>query len=122
MGATRTAIKILAIQLAITLLAAAVAFTLSDFDGFKSAYSALLGGGINILATAFFALRVFSVRPGSTAKRMARAFYTGEVAKIALTAALFAAVLVWLDVAFLPLFLTYVITMLAFWLVLPFTL
>jgi len=115
MGAFQTAVKIFAAQAAITLAAAVAALILADF---KAAYSALVGGGINILATLAFALRVFSVRPGATARRMARAFYIGEVIKFAVTVGLFAGVLLWLDVSFLPLFLTYAITMLAFWLVL----
>jgi ATP synthase protein I len=115
MGAFPTAVKIFAVQAAITLASAMVALMLADF---KAAYSALVGGGINILATLVFALRVFSVRPGAPAKSMARAFYIGEAIKFAVTVGLFVGVLLWLEVSFLPLFLTYAITMLAFWLVL----
>ena len=119
LGVTRTVLKILAIQLAITLVAASVAMILVSFKG---AYSALIGGGINILATAYFAVKVFSAKPGSPAKQIARAFYWGEVVKLLLTSALFAIALLWLNVEFLPLFITYAVTMLAFWLALPFTL
>ena len=116
-GAKRTTQKILTIQLALTLSAAIVSLILADV---KAGYSALIGGGINILATAYFAYKVFSAGPGSTARQVARAFYWGEVVKIALTGLLFAGVLLWLEVAFLPLFLTYAVTMLAFWLALVF--
>lgn len=115
MGAFQTTVKIFAVQAIITL---AAAFTALVFADFKAAYSALVGGGINILATMVFALRVFSVRPGAPANRMARAFYIGEAIKLLVTVGLFLAVLLWLNVLFLPLFLTYAITMLAFWLVL----
>jgi ATP synthase protein I len=118
-GAKRTTQKILTIQLALTLSAAIVSLFLADV---KAGYSALIGGGINTLATAYFAYRVFSAGPGSTARQIAQAFYWGEIVKIALTALLFTGVLLWLDVAFLPLFLTYTVTMLAFWLGLVFAL
>lgn len=118
-GAQQTVYRTLAIQLGVTLIAAAGSLVIADF---KAAYSALIGGGINLLGTAYFALRVFSVKPGSTAKQMARAFYRGEVVKLLLTGLLFAGVFLWLEVSFLPLFLAYSATMLAFWLVLPFSL
>lgn len=114
-----TVTRVLAIQAALTLCIATAALALA---GTKAGYSALIGGGINFLTTAYFARRVFTAGPGSTAKRMVRAFYVGEVIKIVLTVALFTVVFLWLDVAFLPLFLAYVVTMLAFWIALPFTL
>lgn len=115
MGAYQTTVKILSAQAAITIAIALLAFLIADS---KSGYSALTGGGINILATAVFALRVFSVQRDASAKRMARAFYWGEVSKFVVTIALFLVVLGWMDVIFLPLFLTYAATMLAFWIVL----
>ena len=115
MGAFQTTVKTFAAQAVITIIAALIALL---FVYFKAAYSALIGGGINILATTVFALRVFSIKPGAPAKRMARAFYVGEAIKLLVTVGLFLAVLLWLDVSLLPLFLTYAITMLAFWLVL----
>jgi ATP synthase protein I len=118
-GAKKTIQKIFLIQFVLTLGAAGVSLVLADI---KAGYSAVIGGGINILATAYFANKVFSAGPGSTARQIARAFYWGEVVKILLTGILFTGVLLWLDVAFLPLFLTYAITMMAFWLALVFTL
>ena len=115
MGAFQTTVRTFTIQVLITLLAAFSALALADF---KAAYSALIGGGVNILATVVFALRVFSVKPGAPAKYMARAFYIGEAIKFLVVVGLFLAVLLWLDVSFLPLFLTYAMTMLAFWFVL----
>lgn len=118
-GAKQTVTKVLAIQLTLTMGAAIISLAIADF---KAGYSALIGGLINIIATAYFAYRIFSAGPGSTARQIARTFYWGEVIKILLTGVLFAGVLLWLDVAFLPLFLTYAATMLAFWLVLLFAL
>lgn len=110
-------LKIFAIQLLITLLAVGMGFIFFDV---RAAYSAAIGGGISIITTAYFASRVFSVGPGSTAAQVARKFFIGEVVKIALTVILFIIALKGLNVSFLPLFLTYMATLLAYWLVLPF--
>lgn len=90
------------------------------FSGARAAYSSGLGGMIGAVSTGYFAYRVLILAgPGSTANQIARAFYIAEVLKIILTGALFAVVLVWLDVSHLPLFLTYAATMMAYWLALP---
>ena len=81
-----------------------------------------MGGGISIIVTAYFAGHVFSAGPGSSAAKVAKAFYVAEFVKLILTAALFSAVFLWFDVSFLPLFMTYIFTLLAYWLALPFTL
>ena len=91
------------------------------FVDIEAAYSAIIGGGISIIVTAYFAGHVFSVRAGSTASKIARAFFVGESIKMVLTAILFAVAILWLDILFLPLFLTYIATLFAYWLVLPFT-
>jgi ATP synthase protein I len=92
------------------------------FFDFKAVCSALVGGGISILATALFSYAVFSPKPGAPARHIAKAFYIAEIMKILLTGVLFAAVLLWLDVSFIFLFLTYGVTLLAYWLALPLTL
>ena len=103
----------------ITVVVATLALVMADL---RAAGSALLGGLINLIATGYFAYRVFALKPGATAHQIATAFYIGEAIKILLTCALFAVILVWLDVAPLPLFLAYIATMLAFWLALVATL
>ena len=110
--------KILTIQLTLTLTAMVLSFFLLDF---RAAYSACVGGGISVITTAYFAYKVFSAKPGTSAQQVARTFYMAEVIKILLTAVLFIIVLLWFNVSFLPLFLTYAVTLLAYWLVLPFT-
>lgn len=115
MGAVQTTRRILALQMLITLAVAVLALGLSDM---RAAVSALLGGSVNLIATGYFAYRVFALGPGSTPHQIAAAFYIGEAIKIVLTGAMFTVILVWLDVALLPLFLAYGATMLAFWLAL----
>jgi ATP synthase protein I len=117
-GALKAAKTILLIQIIITLVITAACF----FVSLKAAYSAVIGGGISIIATLYFANRVFSVKVGTPATKIANRFYTGEAVKLVLTALLFAISILWLNVSFLPLFLTYMATLLAFWLVLLFSL
>lgn len=118
-SARKATTRIVLIQAIITFLAAALCFSLIDF---KAAYSAVVGGGISIIATLYFARQVFLLRPGAPAAKIAQRFYAGEVVKLLLTAALFLAAIAWLHVTFLPLFLTYTATLLAYWLALLFTL
>lgn len=118
MGAKQVTRKITAIQLLLTLLIAVASLALGSF---KTAYSALVGGGISTLATLYFASKVFSVRVGSPAAKVARAFYVGEVVKLFLTIILLTAALLWFDVSPLPLLLAYMATLMAYWLALPFT-
>ena len=53
------------------------------------AYSALTGGLIASLASAWFAYKVFRVSPDSAAQTMLASAYMGEIYKIILTGALF---------------------------------
>lgn len=118
MGAKLIIQKITAIQLLLTLLIAVISFA---FGSFKTAYSALIGGGVSTLTTLYFASKVFSVRIGSPAAKVARAFYIGEVVKLLLTIILLSGAFLWFDIAPLPLLLAYSAALLAYWLALPFT-
>lgn len=53
------------------------------------AYSALTGGLIATIASAWFAYKVFRVSPDSAAQNMLASAYMGEIYKIILTGALF---------------------------------
>ncbi|WP_338081741.1 ATP synthase subunit I [Ectothiorhodospira mobilis] len=87
--------------------------------GAGTAWAAATGGIISLVATAWFALRVFPSRKrGRPAKAMMRGFYVGEVQKILLTVALFVIAIAWLRLEFLPMFLTYMAGLMAFWLAL----
>ena len=118
MGAKQVTRKIIIIQLLVTLLAAAASLA---FDSLQAAYSALVGGGISAVATLYFASTIFSVRIGSPAAKIARAFYMGEIVKMLLTVILLSVALRWLDVSPLPLLLAYMAALMAYWLALPFT-
>ncbi|MGB5063345.1 MAG: ATP synthase subunit I [Candidatus Competibacter sp.] len=118
MGAKQVTRKIITIQLLVTLLAAAASFA---FNSLQAAYSALVGGGISTVATLYFASTVLSIRIGSPAAKIARAFYMGEVVKMLLTVILLSVALLWFDVSPLPLLLAYMAALMAYWLALPFT-
>ena len=81
----KQAIKYVLSQLALT---AVISITLLFIDLVMS-YSALTGGLIATIASAWFAYKVFSVSPDSAAEKMLASAYMGEIYKIILTGALF---------------------------------
>lgn len=58
------------------------------------AYSALLGGGIAIVTSTWFALKVFAARDTNEPAAELRSFYLAEMNKIVLTGAMFVTVFV----------------------------
>jgi ATP synthase protein I len=60
--------------------------------GSERAIPTLVGGLIGVAPNAFLAARVMSPRAGSSAKSLLRAGWLGEVGKLAIAAAMFAAV------------------------------
>lgn len=119
MGAKRVTWIVIFIQIFVTLLIAA-AFLVSSED-YQATRSALIGGSISVLATLYFARQVFSTRIGSPAVRIARSFYVGEIMKFMLTFVLLSLAFQWTDSSPFPLLLAYTMTLMAYWLALPFT-
>ena len=64
------------------------------FHSGVAAYSGLVGGMIAILATAWFALKVFGVKLNQDPVRVLRTLYLGEINKILITVSLFIAAFV----------------------------
>ncbi|MGM0475679.1 MAG: ATP synthase subunit I [Pseudomonadota bacterium] len=106
---------ILGIQFGLMLLAAGALFLLGHVN---AAESALMGGGISVASTLYFALRVFVGTRGLPVDKLVRRFYSAEAQKLVLTVALFAIVIATMEVNFLAMFLTYMVTLVAFWLAL----
>lgn len=77
-------------QLAVT----AIIFILLIFVDWTAAYSALTGGLIASLTTAWFAIKVFGANEINEPVVVLRSFYWGEINKILLTGALFIAAFV----------------------------
>ena len=108
----QAAFRIVGAQTVVTLLLAVVAFW---WRGAEGAWSALIGGGICVVGNASLAARMFRVPSGSDPRRLVRAFYAGEVLKIALTAGLFAVAIMTLTPDVLVLLLAYLATATVFW-------
>ncbi|QXO17409.1 MULTISPECIES: F0F1 ATP synthase subunit I [Vibrio] len=73
--------------------------------------SALIGGGIFVIANAVFALCAFMFSGARAAKRITASFYTGEALKILITIALFSAAYMYMQVELVPLKLTYLLVL-----------
>ncbi|MFB9137388.1 F0F1 ATP synthase subunit I [Vibrio sp. AK197] len=73
--------------------------------------SALIGGGIFVIANTVFAFCAFLFSGARAAKRIAASFYTGEALKILITVALFSLVYMYMQVELVPLKLTYLLAL-----------
>ncbi|MCG8324841.1 MAG: ATP synthase subunit I [Thiotrichales bacterium] len=101
-------------QLAVAVVIALVLWVLLDP---RSAWSALLGGGIWCLASWFMA-RIMFAREDASPKQMLLAFYIGEAVKIVMTVVCFVIAFVLLDLNALAFILTYIAMLLVHWLAL----
>lgn len=113
--ARRFAFAIVAAQAAVSIVVAVIAGLVS---GGNAALSALCGGAISTLASLVMAVVAFWRGSTVDAARIARLFYLGEVAKIAVAIALFVVVLKLFKVNLLALFAAYVATFFVYWLAL----
>lgn len=114
-SARRLAVTIVLSQ---ALLTALIALGCLAALGPFAAKSAALGGGINVLANLAMAVFAFGRPTGTEATRVARSFYVGEGAKLAVMIAGFVVVLSTTKVAMAPLFGAYVATFFVYWLAL----
>ena len=103
----RAAYRLAAWQAALTFGVAAVA---AAVGGVEAAQSALMGGGISIVAGLYQALRMFSGQAALQPERFMRSVYTGEAIKIALTVALFIVVIGVMRPQFAPMIVAYAAT------------
>jgi ATP synthase protein I len=102
-------------QVVITVVAALLCFAVW---GRLAGLSALVGGGISVVASAALALIGFSSAAGAAPETIARKFYMGEGTKLAVTVALFVAVFVTMKVNFAALFGAYIATLFVYWIAL----
>jgi ATP synthase protein I len=113
--ARRFALRVVAGQALITLIAGSLCWALGGANG---ARSALLGGGIGTVATLAMTLVSFGERARSDAQHAMRAFLVGEALKLGLVVVLFVLVLKLLKVSPAALFAAYVATFCVYWLAL----
>lgn len=110
--ARRGAFRVVALQLLVTLLAAAVA---ALAGGWNAAWAALLGGAIGTAANLAMTWRVWGGEAQRDPKRFLVRLMLGQTAKFVITVLLFVAAIVMFRAAFLPLILAYMATFLAQW-------
>ncbi len=108
--------RIVGLQVAVSV---AIALAYLVFHGANAAVSAFLGGAIGFLGSLAYAWKIAgpqSRRTNADPAALLRTHLVGEVQKLALTVVLFAAVLVlYEDVATLPLLLTFIATLVVYW-------
>ena len=109
------ALRVVAGQAAVTVVAGLLSWALAGPNG---ARSALLGGGIGTVANLAMALLSFGSRSGSDAQYAVRAFLVGEAVKLGLVVVLFVVVLKVLKVSPAALFAAYVATFFVYWIAL----
>jgi len=110
--ARRGTFIIVGLQLAMTVLAGLVAAVVA---GQYAAWSALVGGLINVLASLSMALKLFAGGLAAGPQQWFGRFLVGEALKFVITVALFIFAIVVLKAAFLPLILAYIATYVAYW-------
>ena len=113
--ARRFALRVVAGQAVITIIAGVLFWALAGAAG---ARSALLGGGIGTVASLAMSLVSFGARAGADAQHAMRAFLVGEALKLGLVVVLFVVVLKLLKVSPAALFAAYVATFFVYWLAL----
>ena len=102
-------------QVVVTVLAAGVCFAVW---GRTPGLSALVGGGISVVASAVLAVIGFSAPAGAPADTIAKKFYMGEGMKLAVTVALFVTVFLTMKLSFGALFGAYIATLFVYWIAL----
>ena len=102
-------------QVVVTVVAAILCFAVW---GRSPGLSALVGGGISVIASAVLAIIGFSAPAGAAPETIARKFYMGEGTKLAVTVALFVTVFLTMKVSFIAMFGTYIATLFVYWIAL----
>ncbi|WP_198244489.1 ATP synthase subunit I [methane-oxidizing endosymbiont of Gigantopelta aegis] len=109
-----TVSRILAMQVLMAIVVASGFFVSGGFEGAKSP---LLGSLVALIPNGYFAWKIYLSR-NKGAKKIVRAFYSGETAKLILTAALFAVIFQIPGVNLLAVLAGYVAVSSVFWLAL----
>ncbi len=80
-----------------------------------AAQSALLGGLVSIVPTAYFAAKLFKYNGARAARQIVNGFYKGEALKIAMTAVLFTVVFKFFTIIPLVFLSVYITVQMVFW-------
>ena len=108
----RLALSVVLGQAAVSVICALVSYWVAGAD---AAISALLGGGISSVASLAMALVGFGKKTATDPQRAVRAFFAGEMAKVAVVIVLFVVVLKTMKVVPLAMLGAYIATFFVFW-------
>lgn len=108
----RGARRILFLQLGIAVIISLFAYV---FCNLTAAYSAVMGGLVCVIPSAYFARKLFQYQGARAARKIVNNFYQGEACKIALSVVLFALVFACFKINPVVFFGTYIVTQLVFW-------
>lgn len=92
-----------------------LAIIFAVFRGELYGLSAFAGTVIAVLPNFVFATLAFSYSGASASAKVLKTFYWGEAVKLLLTIALFSLVFIYMEVAFLPLFVCYSLALVVHW-------
>jgi ATP synthase protein I len=87
-----------------------------EISGSTAAFSALLGGAACVLPSFFFARYLFSTTSARAAKKIIKAFFLGELVKLAFSAMLLVLILLFIPVSMVPLIVGFAGAQFGFWL------
>lgn len=113
---TRSARKIAYRLVSLQALIVVVVAFLWLISGVKDSLSVLLGGVACVLPSVYFARRLFSTTSARAAKKIVRAFYVGELFKLALSAGLVVIITLLVPVSIVPFIVGFVGAQFGFWL------
>lgn len=98
-----------------TVIAGLFSFLFFIIWGVQSGVSALAGTIIAVLPNFVFATLAFSHAGASNSAKVIKSFYWGEAMKLLLTVVLFSLVFNSINIAFMPLFICYLLALLVHW-------
>ncbi|KTC84712.1 ATP synthase subunit I [Legionella drozanskii LLAP-1] len=104
--------RMLGIQLLTSVL---ISLVLLAIFGKKEAMSAVIGGMVAIIPSALFARKLFQYQGARAARQIVKSFYLGEALKIMSSVILFTFVFMWLKIAPLAFFFTYIVVLMNHW-------
>ena len=109
-------LRLAALVLSIQFLVGGIAVVIcGGLVGSRSALAALAGALIAIVPGFYFAIRAMRATPDATPKQVVNAFYRGEFGKLVLTVLGFVGAVNLLPEQFLPMILTYMACLAAYW-------
>jgi ATP synthase protein I len=114
----RQALWVVGGQALIAIAGALIAYLVAKTDPALAARSALVGGGIGAIATLTQVVVGLRNSAGKSPKEVMRGFYRGSAMKFAVTVLLFVLALRGRKLLPAPLFVTYAVTFLMYWLAL----